>query len=267
MNLFRGVIKRPMNSRKKADHQVLGVLTVKKIEAFLMECVNLPDIITATPTAIPGTPYATWSDGCLPFDRWLRRWQLLFTFQSEDKDGKWHSNQIPMEPLELFTSKMRTALRRIWNERDARQRDWYFYRLRHEYNRMIVRAENQHLFNIADRQAVNHLRRLVRDCGDQRDTHQRAAFFERAAGADMMEDVPRICPFEAAMYWLQLNQRLMLRCGGPDCAAPYFFRTKKGQKFCSPECADPARRDAKLRWWNESPNSPKNRNAGRKSLR
>jgi len=48
-------------------------------------------------------------------------------------------------------------------------------------------------------------------------------FFERIAGADLYEGVPRVCPFEAAVYWLQENQRLMVYCEGPDCAAPYFF--------------------------------------------
>jgi hypothetical protein len=234
------------NSPKKTTDQVLGVLSVDEVKIFLMECANLPD-----PIGYPANRPR--------FDRWLRKWQRFFTFQSESEDGKWRTMEIPKEQLELFVPKVQIALWRIWVEQDARQRDWYFYRLRDEYHRMVVRAENPYLLNITDRDAVNHLLQLIRTSRDRGDNPpQRARFFETAMGTDLFGDVPRICPFEAALYWLQINQRLMLRCGGSDCAAPYFFRTEKGQKFCSPECADPARREAKLRWWNQSPNSPKN---------
>jgi hypothetical protein len=235
-----------MNSPKKAAHQVLGIWPEDDSKKFVMECVNLPDPIDYPPYR----PH---------FERWLRRWQRLFTFQSEGEDGKWRTLEIPRERLERFVPKVQTALRRVWVEQDARQRDWYFYRLRDAYHRMIALAENPGLLDITDRNAVNRLLQLERDSrarGD--DPGQRARFFQTRMAVDEFESVPRICPFEAAVYWLQTNQRLMLRCGGPMCAAPYFFRTEKGQKFCSPECADPARREAKLRWWNQSPNSPKN---------
>ncbi len=220
-----------------------------------MECVNLPDTL-ATIIPVRNTPYANWSDDSPQLDRWLRKWQRLFTFRSEGDDGKGHTMEIPREQLERFVPKVRTALRRIWTEQDVRQRDWYFYRLRDAYSHMIVRAENPYLLDVTDVQGVEKLEQTSRARGDN--PEQKARFFETWTGADLLEDVPRICPFEAALYWLQANQRLMLRCGGAMCAAPYFFRTEKGQKFCSPECADPARREAKLRWWNESPNSPKN---------
>jgi hypothetical protein len=69
-----------------------------------------------------------------------------------------------------------------------------------------------------------------------------------------LQEVPRISPFEAAIYWLQINHTLMLRCANPLCNTPYFFRPEKSkrQDYCSPECADPARKQAKLKWWNEN---------------
>jgi len=173
----------------------------------------------------------------------------LFTYQSEGADGNWNTVQIPSEQLELFAPVARTTLCRLWVEPDARQRDWFFYRLRDAHRQMIRYLENSEW--------------EVNAVWGGTDTAKRLTDY-------MLQDVPRICPFEAAVYWLQTNQRLMLRCGGPMCAAPYFFRTEKGQKFCSPECADPARREAKLRWWNDSPNSPKNQAAKKtrkKSLR
>jgi len=64
--------------------------------------------------------------------------------------------------------------------------------------------------------------------------------------------VPRIGPFEEAIYWAENNQKLMLYCANPRCETPYFFRKVKGQKFCSPECAGVVRKEAKLKWWNEN---------------
>jgi len=244
-----------MNSPEKAEDQVLGTLR-RVVRDFLVECVNLPDSL-ATIVPIRNTPYANWSNDSPQFERWLRKWQALFTFQSEGADGKGHTMELSREQLRRFVPKVRTALRRVWIESDPRQRDWYFYRLRDAYHHMIVLAENAYLSDITDAQQLERLEQTSRARGD--DSVQRARFVETWTGADLLEEVPRICPFEAAVYWLQVNQRLMLRCGGPACAAPYFFRTEKGQRFCSPECADPARREAKLRWWNESPNSPKNK--------
>lgn len=244
-----------LNSPEKPAHLVLGIMSVRDIKNFLMDCLNLPDPISR-PAHRPH------------FERWLKRWQRLFTLRSESENGGWESKPIAREQLERFAPKVWSALRRIWYEKDPRQRDWYFYRLRDEYHHMIVRAENPNLIDLTDRNAVNRLLDLERQSHARGgDATQRRRFFETwAVGTHLLEEVPTICPFEAAVYWLQVHQRLMVYCEGPVCPAPYFFRIEKGQKFCSPDCAGPARREAKLRWWNQSPNSPKNR-AKKKAVR
>jgi hypothetical protein len=62
----------------------------------------------------------------------------------------------------------------------------------------------------------------------------------------------RATTFEAVFYYLRRHIDHARHCGNPDCPAPYFFATKKGQKYCSEECAGPAQRAAKLKWWNEN---------------
>ena len=228
------------NSPEKSLDQVLGVLSVEKAKEFLMDSLNLPWAVT-------------YPDHRDTFNVWLRRWQRVFTFRIEEEDGNRQTKVITREQLEQFAPKLRTALRKAWYERDPRQRDWYFYRLRDEYHSMIVRAENPHLIDLTAPNAVKQLlqlEELAKVRGD--DAIQRTRLFERMEGADLFEDVPRICPFEAAVYWLQINQNLMVYCEGPVCPAPYFFRSEKGQKYCSHECADPARKQAKLNWWNEN---------------
>ena len=41
-------------------------------------------------------------------------------------------------------------------------------------------------------------------------------------------------------------------CLNPECKAPCFFVTKKGQEYCSDACAQLGKRRAKRRWWNEN---------------
>jgi hypothetical protein len=42
------------------------------------------------------------------------------------------------------------------------------------------------------------------------------------------------------------------RCGNPDCHTPYFFATRRSQKYCSDTCAIPAQQASKRRWWAEN---------------
>lgn len=56
-------------------------------------------------------------------------------------------------------------------------------------------------------------------------------------------------PLEALVYYFRRNSDRAKHCLNPDCAAPYFLSTEKGQKYCSPECARPAQLESKRRWW------------------
>ncbi|MFZ0915029.1 MAG: hypothetical protein WBQ76_13940 [Candidatus Korobacteraceae bacterium] len=211
-------------SPTKSEDQVLGMLSVDETKAFLLDSINLPWAVDY-PEARPH------------FERWLKRWQRLFTYKAETEDAKWKTMQVPREPLELFAPIVRTTLCRLWGERDARQRDWYFYRLRDAHRQMV-----RHLEGWPENDAVWGGAKTVQRLLDY-----------------ALQDVPRLSPFEAAVYWLQINQKLMVYCEGPVCPAPYFFRMEKGQKYCSPECADPVRRQAKLKWWNENRKSQRNK--------
>ncbi len=39
-------------------------------------------------------------------------------------------------------------------------------------------------------------------------------------------------------------------CPSRDCQGRYFIAARKDQKYCSPECAEPAKLAAKRKWWN-----------------
>jgi hypothetical protein len=42
------------------------------------------------------------------------------------------------------------------------------------------------------------------------------------------------------------------RCENRDCHTPYFFATRRSQKYCSDACAIPAQREFKRKWWAEN---------------
>lgn len=62
-----------------------------------------------------------------------------------------------------------------------------------------------------------------------------------------------ITPVEGALFYFRHSRDKALhspmRCPNPTCPTPYFFSSKKGQKFCSPECAKPSIGESKRRWW------------------
>jgi hypothetical protein len=40
-------------------------------------------------------------------------------------------------------------------------------------------------------------------------------------------------------------------CRNSECSSPYFFASRRGQKYCSADCARPAQREFKNNWWRE----------------
>ena len=56
----------------------------------------------------------------------------------------------------------------------------------------------------------------------------------------------------AVLAWAcVLHARNLKFCKNPDCECRFYLASRKDQKFCSAECAAPAKRAAKRRWWSE----------------
>jgi len=60
----------------------------------------------------------------------------------------------------------------------------------------------------------------------------------------------RCLPAVLASACLRMADRLGF-CRNPKCRAPYFFLPRRDQLYCSSDCARPAKRASKLRWWRE----------------
>ena len=66
-------------------------------------------------------------------------------------------------------------------------------------------------------------------------------------------DLPAILVYGCLLFGDHLRYCLNSKCG-----APWFIGTRRGQKYCSNDCAWPAKKAAKLKWWkeNRAKNSP-----------
>jgi hypothetical protein len=116
---------------------------------------------------------------------------------------------------------MRRYLRRAWDATEQRDRDWHIYRLREWFWKA---AYQQHSWGKA-----------------------------RAVDVEELADVPpRLTPVEAVISHFVRSTNRWRHCPSEECPTPYFFATKKGQKYCSTVCALPAQREAKRRWWREN---------------
>jgi hypothetical protein len=56
-------------------------------------------------------------------------------------------------------------------------------------------------------------------------------------------------PFLQALHRALETATMMRLCHNRDCRHPFFVATKRTHKYCTQECAKPAKRAAKLRWW------------------
>jgi hypothetical protein len=79
--------------------------------------------------------------------------------------------------------------------------------------------------------------------------------------------LPPPTPFEKALLWFVDVRDRARHCPNPDCPAPYYFATRRSQKYCSDRCALPAQREFKRRWWAEHGAERRQRNTRTKKAR
>lgn len=55
----------------------------------------------------------------------------------------------------------------------------------------------------------------------------------------------------AVFHFIDVHERLRY-CENAECKTPHYFKRKKNQKFCCKECAKPAQRASKRKWWGKN---------------
>jgi hypothetical protein len=201
-----------MKSSEKRGHQILGVLSEKRAEAFLIDCANLRH-----------TPASDKDAGFRPPGWWAR-----------------HAGIVPCPVLSTGRMALSAALRFLscllqkgWDAPTLRERAWFF-RDAESFSRHLVAKDVER--------------------GLWGTSHESPEEPDYVFGVTYQFVNPPAQPtrLEAAFHYLGQHMEHALHCANPECAAPYFFATKKSQKYCSTECAQPARRASKLRWWNDN---------------
>lgn len=124
---------------------------------------------------------------------------------------------------------VRGYLRKAWDAPDSRHRDWYIFKVRDTYRFSTERGVWEPRRDAAGQPL---------DPSDQ--------------DLEQWNAPPPLTCFEQAMYHFHRISDRARHCANPECPAPYFFATKKGQKYCSVTCSAPAQREQKRRWWRQN---------------
>jgi hypothetical protein len=199
-------------SRRKDTYQILGAISSTQAERLLTDWANVPG---TWPLVDDEASYLRTNDALA---RFVRRYP--------DIDSDVPSLQIIV---------LRDFLRKAWDAIDPRNRDWFLFKFRDMYLQVMLRVRA-----VTSEGEYGPMPLLIP-----------ATVAEAQAAIGPRNDPPPITRIEAAVIHLQRSSKA-LRCPNPTCSAPYFFATKQGQKFCSPECATPSRRESKRRWWHEN---------------
>jgi hypothetical protein len=141
-------------------------------------------------------------------------------------------DRISTETMMVMLGRL---LQRAWDAPDERRRDWYCHEIEAYYHK--VQVDQELVDKIGDPSLANGLL---------------GPYLEPGSPLWNLRKVePPVEPtaLEAALFYFRRNGDRARHCPTAGCPAPYFFSTKKGQKYCSPKCVIPAVRAAKSRWW------------------
>lgn len=200
----------------KKQTQTLAKISPRQLERFLVELANLKVDVDAA-----------------------RRFRERFAAFIPHHDPEWVAgllekdvgleeqiNKLPNMTVEemgenAWVATLKLMLDDLWTEPDYRQKEWGVFAFRYA------------LYKWGD----NSLRKVD--------------FFKILYDPANRFRVPPPTPFELALSYLIKAGDRARYCANPECPAPYFFVTRKNQRYCSEICAAPAQRELKRKWWAE----------------
>jgi hypothetical protein len=158
-----------------------------------------------------------------------KSWERFFSLYPEVAVGT-IANDVGLLRNQVMAVQMQRYLRKAWNAPDLRHFDWCAWSAQSFY--FTECRLHQVSTEPATPQALSSPDLLF-----------------------ILEEDPSetITPVEGALFYFRHSRggglHSPMRCPNPECPAPYFFSSKKGQKFCTPECAKPSLRESKRQWW------------------
>lgn len=170
----------------------------------------------------------------------------------------------------------RNLIRKAWDSRDQRHREWYLFKIRDLYARTSrIRAIRNpvELGDVIERElretryAQNELEEAEKDLN--KPVIARAALANLVTVSDWRkaerEEPPPMSIIETLMLHLQHSLRFAMHCGNPECeVTPYFFRAVKGEEYCSAQCKKWAKNKSQRNSWAKHPEWNKKRQRERR---
>jgi len=93
------------------------------------------------------------------------------------------------------------------------------------------------------------------------------AGYEQRAQTELALEAGRdvqFTPFLGVLLYALKHSHLLRFCANPTCKEPFFVARRGSQIYCGSECAKPAQKEAKLKWWNEYGAERRQRQLGKK---
>ncbi len=262
--------------------RLLGQMSAQRAERLLMEWVNLGDgagldkvtdrIKAATRLMLSFPETFQLLPERLP--------ELLELTAVEEPTDKQLDHLRLLDDRLLLVEQIRELLRRVWETTSRRDREWAIFVIRTTHDRFLHSAASSSLnfdscvegtirfekdpatgevkaypgeepivpFDPLESRRDARRKRLRNYLRRPSDLGEVQLTFD--LGADVR--APQMSTFERMMYHFQRHENHALRCAYPECGTPFFFAQRKGQRYCSPDCSDDAKREQNRRWWREN---------------
>lgn len=158
----------------------------------------------------------------------LRDWANLAAPVNESIEWLWRHHRNVVRPIaskhgERIVSDIRQLLRLAWDATDSRSRDWFLVLARTRYAQGCVAASYPSGFGLN--------------------------FAEKTFPGPPEGEASA---FDSALFYAQTTLAHKMQHCKANCSAPYFFRRRKGQKYCCTDCSEPALLAQRNRWWSEN---------------
>ncbi len=177
--------------------------------------------------------------------------RLLDDFANEDPGGEFRSlskypDVLPASAEVLDALRqVQPLLRKAWAAPDLWHFEWYSWAAEMVFHQRAITHPA----------IVEKLKTLKADEFIPIDAAENATLIHLDIGRP--PDTPS--PMHAVFFYFRHSRARALFCPNPSCKSPYFFATKKGQKYCSTICALPSQRESKRNWWRENLGGSKKR--------
>jgi hypothetical protein len=206
-----------MNARRKGPDQIL--ISANIAERLLVSLANAEDFgRPESKTRLRAQTQKYWPD------LWERAGET-----SQRSEGR----------ALAILKKVQHYLRRFWRSQDTYERDWLIHRARQWYWRSRVHEIDP------------DVRRIREEFNSATNADSARSAAERLnVTIDLaLDNPPQRAAFEESLFHLQQIAFKTRFCPNPECKNPFFIATKKGQKFCTPECARPSMLASKRQYW------------------